>query len=90
MIQDKVVRAPAGYRLRVGLWKHPVLLALVGGLLLGPGCAECDSVSDCEDACDEAFGMDEVRRDGCYINCANRDYECNEFRAADDDPARSS
>lgn len=62
-----------------------VLWVLVATLWMGSGCADCETISDCEEACDEAFPMDDVRRDGCYVDCANRDYECSSQAPREDE-----
>lgn len=77
MIHGKAAESAPRYRACMASHINRVLWVFAATFWMGSGCADCETISDCEDACDEAFPMDDVRRDGCYVDCANRDYECS-------------
>lgn len=48
---------------------------MLGVMLVGPGCAECDQ-APCEEDCDESFPDDDTQRTACYVECAEQADAC--------------
>lgn len=67
------------------------VVLVVGVLLLGPGCSECDE-SQCEEDCDDAFPDDDLQRHACYVDCSDRADRCrrNAEPSADADASSGS
>jgi hypothetical protein len=73
VIHRNTMVAMSGYR-RVVRWRRWTVWML-GAMLVGPGCAECDQ-APCEEDCDESFPDDDTQRTACYVECAEQADAC--------------